>query len=68
MFCDFIKAKVIEDIESAFDDEKYVKMDLEFRINAAYLRTHGLISVILNCLIVWIIVKTKQCLLCILKM
>ena len=34
----FIEPKIIEDIESAFDDEKFIQMDPEFRIDAAYAR------------------------------
>ncbi len=33
---EFIEAKIIEDIENTFDDEKFVKMDPDFRIDAAY--------------------------------
>ena len=35
---EFIEPKIIEDIESTFDDEKFVRMDPEFRVDAAYLR------------------------------
>lgn len=35
---EFIEAKIIEDIENTFDDEKFVKMDPDFRIDAAYAR------------------------------
>ena len=33
-----IEPKIIEDLENTFDDEKKVKMDPEFRIDAAYAR------------------------------
>lgn len=35
---EFIEAKIIEDLENTFDDEKFVKMDPDFRIDAAYAR------------------------------
>lgn len=31
-----IEPKILEDIENAFDDAKFVKMDPDFRIDAAY--------------------------------
>ena len=33
-----MEPKILEDIENTFDDEKFVKMDPEFRIDAAYAR------------------------------
>lgn len=33
-----IEPKILEDIENTFDDEKFVKMDPDFRIDAAYAR------------------------------
>ena len=33
-----IEPKILEDIENTFDDEKFPKMDPEFRIDAAYAR------------------------------
>lgn len=33
-----IEPKILEDIESTFDDEKFVKMDPDSRIDAAYAR------------------------------
>lgn len=35
---EFIEPKIIEDLDAAFDDEKFVKMDPDFRIDAAYAR------------------------------
>ena len=35
---EFMEAKIIADIENTFDDEKFVKMDPDFRIDAAYAR------------------------------
>ena len=35
---EFIEAKILEDIENTFDDAKFVKMDPDFRIDAAYAR------------------------------
>ena len=35
---EFIEAKMIEDIDNTFDDEKFPKMDPDFRIDAAYAR------------------------------
>jgi len=35
---EFIEPKILEDIENTFDDEKFVKMDPDFRIDAAYAR------------------------------
>ena len=35
---ELIEPKILEDIESTFDDEKFVKMDPDFRIDAAYAR------------------------------
>ena len=35
---EFMEAKILEDIENTFDDEKFVKMDPDFRIDAAYAR------------------------------
>lgn len=35
---DFIKPRILEEIENTFDDEKFVKMDPEARIDAAYAR------------------------------
>ena len=35
---EFIEPKIIEDIENTFDDEKFIKMDPDFRIDAAYAR------------------------------
>ena len=34
----FMEAKILEDIENTFNDEKFVKMDPDFRIDAAYAR------------------------------
>jgi len=33
-----IEAKIIEDLDNTFDDEKFVRMDPDFRIDAAYAR------------------------------
>lgn len=33
-----IEPKILEDIDNAFDDEKFLKMDPDFRIDAAYAR------------------------------
>ena len=33
-----MEPKILEDIENTFDDEKFVKMDPDFRIDAAYAR------------------------------
>jgi hypothetical protein len=33
-----IEPKILEDIENTFDDAKFVKMDPDFRIDAAYAR------------------------------
>lgn len=35
---EFMEAKILEDIENTFDDERFVKMDPDFRIDAAYAR------------------------------
>ena len=35
---EFMEAKILEDIENTFNDEKFVKMDSDFRIDAAYAR------------------------------
>ena len=35
---EFIEQKILEDIDNAFDDEKFVNMAPDFRINAAYAR------------------------------
>ena len=35
---EFIEQKICEDIENAFDDEKFAKMDPDLRIDAAYAR------------------------------
>lgn len=35
---EFIEAIILEDIENAFDDEKFAKMDPDFRIDAAFAR------------------------------
>lgn len=35
---EFMEAKILEDIENTFNDEKFVKMDPNFRIDAAYAR------------------------------
>ena len=35
---EFMEAKVREDIENTFDDQKFSKMDPDFRIDAAYAR------------------------------
>ena len=35
---EFIEQKILEDIDNAFDDEKFVYMAPDFRINAAYAR------------------------------
>ena len=35
---EIMEPKILEDIENTFDDEKFVKMDPEFRIDAAYAR------------------------------
>ncbi len=35
---EFIEPKILEDIENTFDDAKFVKMDPDFRIDAAYAR------------------------------
>lgn len=35
---EYIEAKIIEDLENTFDDEKFVRMDPDFRIDAAYAR------------------------------
>ena len=34
----FMEAKLREDIDATFDDERFVKMDPDFRIDAAYAR------------------------------
>lgn len=33
-----IEPKILADIDAAFDDEKFLKMDPDFRIDAAYAR------------------------------
>lgn len=33
-----IEPKILEDIDNAFDDEKFLKMDPDFRLDAAYAR------------------------------
>ena len=35
---EFVETKLLEDIDNTFDDEKFVKMDPDFRIDAAYAR------------------------------
>lgn len=35
---EFIEEKIIEDLDNTFDDEKFVRMDPDFRIDAAYAR------------------------------
>lgn len=35
---EFIEARFIEEIENTFDDEKFLKMDADARIDAAYAR------------------------------
>ena len=35
---EIMEAKIMEDIENTFDDAKFVKMDPDFRIDAAYAR------------------------------
>ena len=35
---EFIEPKILEDIENTFEDKKFVKMDPDFRIDAAYAR------------------------------
>ena len=35
---EFMEAKIREDLDAAFDDEKFVKMNPDFRIDAAYAR------------------------------
>lgn len=35
---EFMEAKILEEIENTFDDKKFVKMDPDFRIDAAYAR------------------------------
>ena len=35
---EFIESKILEDIDNTFDDEKFVKMDPAFRVDAAYAR------------------------------
>ncbi len=35
---EFIEPKILEEIENTFDDEMFVKMDPDFRIDAAYAR------------------------------
>ena len=35
---EYIEAKIIEDLDNTFDDEKFVRMDPDFRIDAAYAR------------------------------
>jgi len=35
---EFMEAKIQEDIDNTFDDEKFVKMDPDFRVDAAYAR------------------------------
>ena len=34
----FMEAKLREDLDATFDDERFVKMDPDFRIDAAYAR------------------------------
>ena len=33
-----VEARILEDIENTFDDDKFVRMDPDFRIDAAYAR------------------------------
>ena len=35
---EFIESKILEEIENTFDDKKFVKMDPDSRIDAAYAR------------------------------
>lgn len=35
---EFIEPTILEDIENTFDDKKFVEMDPDFRIDAAYAR------------------------------
>lgn len=35
---EFVETKLLEDIDNTFDDERFVKMDPDFRIDAAYAR------------------------------
>lgn len=35
---ELMEAKIVEEIENTFDDAKFVKMDPDFRIDAAYAR------------------------------
>ena len=35
---EFMEAKILEEIENTFDDRKFVKMDPDLRIDAAYAR------------------------------
>ena len=35
---ELIEPRIIEEIENTFDDEKFIKMDSDFRIDAAYAR------------------------------
>ena len=35
---EFIESKILEDIDNTFNDEKFVKMDPDFLIDAAYAR------------------------------
>ena len=35
---EFIEEKIIEDLDNTFDDEKFVRMNPDFRIDAAYAR------------------------------
>ena len=35
---EFIESKILEDIENTFDDAKFIKMDPDFLIDAAYAR------------------------------
>lgn len=35
---EIVESKILEDIESTFDDEKFLKMDPDFRIDAAFAR------------------------------
>lgn len=35
---EMIEPRIMEEIENTFDDEKFVKMDPDFRIDAAYAR------------------------------
>ena len=35
---EFMEAKIKEDLDNTFDDEKFIKMDPDLRIDAAYAR------------------------------